>query len=78
MLYVGGGVYPSGAHEEVRALAEKANMPTTITLMGIGGFPGDHPLSLGMLGMHGTVYANYAVDECRPAHRASAPASTTG
>lgn len=64
VLYIGGGVISSGAHQEVRALAEKANLPTTFTLMGIGGFPGDHPLSLGMLGMHGTVYANYAVNEC--------------
>ncbi len=63
VLYIGGGVISSGAHEEVLALAEKANIPTTFTLMGIGGFPGDHPLSLGMLGMHGTVYANYAVHE---------------
>lgn len=64
VLYLGGGVISSGAHEEALALAEKANLPTTTTLMGIGGFPGDHPLSLGMLGMHGTVYANYAVDQC--------------
>ena len=64
---------PVGAHEEVLALAEKANLPTTITLMGIGGFPGDHPLSLGMLGMHGTVYANYAVERVRPAHRGGRP-----
>jgi len=63
VLYVGGGVITSGAHKEVRALAEKANLPTTMTLMGLGAFPGDHPLSLGMLGMHGTVYANYAVDQ---------------
>ena len=63
VLYIGGGVISSGAHKEVLALAEKANLPTTYTLMGIGGFPGDHPLSLGMLGMHGTVYANYAVNE---------------
>ena len=61
MLYIGGGVIASGAHSEVLALAEKANLPTTFTLMGIGGFPGDHPLSLGMLGLHGTAYANYAV-----------------
>lgn len=64
VLYVGGGAVSSGASEEVRALAEKANLPTTMTLMGLGAFPGDHPLSLGMLGMHGTVYANYAVDQC--------------
>lgn len=64
VFYVGGGAIASGAHEEVRQLAEKANLPTTTTLLGLGAFPGDHPLSLGMLGMHGTVAANYAVDQC--------------
>lgn len=64
VLYIGGGVIHSGAHEEVRRLAEKANLPVTMTLMGLGAFPADHPLSLGMLGMHGTVYANWAVDQC--------------
>jgi acetolactate synthase-1/2/3 large subunit len=64
VLYVGGGVISSGAHAEVRALAEKAGIPTTTTLMGIGGFPANHSLSLGMLGMHGTVYANWAVCNC--------------
>lgn len=63
VLYAGGGVITSNAHEELRALAEKANLPTTMTLMGLGAFPGTHPLSLGMLGMHGTVAANYAVDQ---------------
>jgi len=61
VLYIGGGVISSGAQREVLELAEKANLPTTFTLMGIGAFPGDHPLSLGMLGLHGTAYANYAV-----------------
>lgn len=64
VLYVGGGAIHSSAHEEVRRLAEKANLPTTMTLMGLGAFPADHPLSLGMLGMHGTVFANWAVDQC--------------
>lgn len=63
VLYAGGGVITSNAHQELRALAEKANLPTTMTLMGLGAFPGTHPLSLGMLGMHGTVAANYAVDQ---------------
>lgn len=63
VLYIGGGVIIAGAHQEIRALAEKANLPTTFTLMGIGAFPGDHPLSLGMLGLHGTAYANYAMYE---------------
>ncbi|HLS91538.1 MAG TPA: biosynthetic-type acetolactate synthase large subunit [Limnochordia bacterium] len=61
VLYIGGGVITSGAHAEVLALAEKAQIPVTYTLMGIGAFPGDHPLALGMLGLHGTAYANYAV-----------------
>lgn len=64
VFYVGGGAIHSEANEEVRALAEKANLPTTMTLMGLGAFPADHPLSLGMLGMHGTVAANWAVDQC--------------
>ncbi|HEY8495687.1 MAG TPA: biosynthetic-type acetolactate synthase large subunit [Limnochordales bacterium] len=64
LLYVGGGAIASGAHQEVRALAEKCDLPVTMTLMGLGAFPGDHPQSLGMLGMHGTAYANYAVQNC--------------
>ena len=52
----------SGAHEELRALAGKTGIPVAMTLTGLGGFPGDDPLSLDMLGMHGSVYANYAVD----------------
>jgi len=64
VIYAGGGVVISGAHEELRQLAELIMSPVTTTLMGIGGFPGNHPLSLGMLGMHGTRYANYAVCEC--------------
>src|SRR5690606_33376204 len=64
VLYVGGGAIHSGAHEEVRMLAEKCQIPTTMTLMGLGAFPGDHELSLGMLGMHGTAYRNYAATDC--------------
>ena len=64
VIYAGGGVIASGAHEELRRLAELIMAPVTTTLMGIGSFPGNHPLSLGMLGMHGTRYANYAVCEC--------------
>jgi len=63
ILYVGGGVISSGASEELRAVAETANLPVTMTLMGLGAVPGDHSLSLGMLGMHGTAAANYAVME---------------
>jgi len=61
VLLVGGGVISSGAHEEVRELAELLHLPVTMTLMGLGGFPGTHEYSLGMLGMHGTYYANMAV-----------------
>ncbi len=61
VILVGGGVIASGAHEEVRELAELLHIPVTMTLMGLGGFPGTHEYSLGMLGMHGTYYANMAV-----------------
>ncbi len=63
VLYIGGGVIISGAHELVRKLAEKTKIPVTMTLLGLGGFPSAHPLSLDMLGMHGTRYANYAIME---------------
>lgn len=62
VLYVGGGVVTSDAAEEVTLLAHKLQIPVTTTLNGLGCFPGDDPLSLDMLGMHGSVYANYAVD----------------
>jgi len=61
VLYVGHGVIISSAQRQLATLARKANIPVTMTLLGLGAFPGDDPLSLGMLGMHGTVYANYAV-----------------
>ncbi|MDS1029327.1 biosynthetic-type acetolactate synthase large subunit [Bacillota bacterium LX-D] len=64
VIYAGGGVISSNATEELRELAERINAPVTTTLMGIGSFPEDHELSLGMLGLHGTPYANYAVTEC--------------
>jgi len=65
VIYAGGGViYSKGANEELRRLAEGFSMPVTNTLMGLGGFPGDHPLWLGMLGMHGTYRANMAVIHC--------------
>lgn len=63
LLYVGGGAVTSGAHEELRRLAETLDIPVTTTLMGMTAFPSDHPLNLGMLGMHGTAYANFAVCE---------------
>jgi len=64
VIYAGGGVIHSGAHREVKALAEKLSIPVTTTLMGLGGFPADHALWLGMLGMHGTYQANMAVAAC--------------
>ncbi len=63
VVYFGGGAILSGAADELRAFVEKLKIPATYTLMGIGGIPGDHPLSLGMLGMHGTYRANLAVDQ---------------
>jgi len=64
VIYAGGGVVISGAHNELLQLAELLMAPVCNTLLGMGGFPGNHPLSLGMLGMHGTKYANFAVCEC--------------
>lgn len=63
ILYVGGGCIASGAAEELTKFAKASNIPVTMTCMGLGSFPGDDPQSLHMLGMHGTVYSNYAVDE---------------
>jgi len=63
VIYAGGGVISSNASDELYRLVEKTGIPVTTTLMGLGGFPGDHPLWLDMLGMHGSVYANYAVNE---------------
>jgi acetolactate synthase-1/2/3 large subunit len=64
VLLVGHGAVISGAEREVRALAETLRIPVTNTLLGKGCFPETHELSLGMLGMHGTAYANKAVAEC--------------
>ena len=64
LLYVGGGAITSGAHQELQKLAEHFQIPVTTTLMGLGSFDENHPLSVSMLGMHGTAYANYAVSEC--------------
>jgi len=63
VIYAGGGVITSGASDLLKKLAEKINTPVTATLMGLGAFPETHELSLGMLGMHGTQYANYAIME---------------
>jgi acetolactate synthase-1/2/3 large subunit len=64
LLYVGGGAIAASAHAEVQQLAELFNLPVTTTLMGLGSFNEHHVLSVGMLGMHGTAYANFAVMEC--------------
>lgn len=64
VIYAGGGVIAADAAQELTELAEKMKIPTTTTLMGMGAFPSDNYLSLGMLGMHGTRYANYAINEC--------------
>ena len=63
IIIAGGGVIISGAAKELKELAEHTGIPVTMTLMGLGGFPGSHKLSLGMLGMHGTYYANKAVQD---------------
>jgi acetolactate synthase-1/2/3 large subunit len=64
LLYVGGGVVASDATAELRAFAEGYRIPVVTTLMGLGAIPAKHELSLGMLGMHGTACANYAVEDC--------------
>ena len=64
VIYAGGGAARSGAWETVLHLAEKANIPVAMSLMGLGIIPPDHPLSMGMLGMHGSSHANRAMEEC--------------
>ncbi len=63
VIYAGGGVILSGASEHLKKFADKGKIPVTLTLMGTGAFPDTSPLSLGMLGMHGTFYANKAMQE---------------
>lgn len=63
IIYAGGGIISSSAASELTELARKANIPVTTTLLGLGGFPGTDELSLGMLGMHGTQFANHAIME---------------
>ena len=62
-IYAGGGVTHSGAAEELRQFAELTGIPVGLTVHGLGNFPSDHYLCLQMLGMHGTVYSNYAVND---------------
>jgi acetolactate synthase-1/2/3 large subunit len=63
IIYAGGGVISGEASEELRKLVKKTGIPVTMTVMGLGAFPADDPLSLDMLGMHGSVYANYGVEQ---------------
>ncbi|MFH1304820.1 MAG: biosynthetic-type acetolactate synthase large subunit [Candidatus Omnitrophota bacterium] len=63
VIYAGGGIILSGASKELTEFACKTGIPVTTTLMGLGGFPEDNTLSLGMLGMHGTAYANHAIQD---------------
>jgi acetolactate synthase-1/2/3 large subunit len=63
IIYAGGGIIASGAGPDLRAFAERSGIPVALTLMGLGGFPSEHFLCLQMLGMHGTVFANYAIND---------------
>ncbi len=64
LMYVGGGAVAADAHPQIAELANRFQIPVTTTLMGLGSFDEHHSLSVGMLGMHGTAYANFAVSEC--------------
>jgi acetolactate synthase-1/2/3 large subunit len=63
VLYAGGGIISAEAHAELKTFAEKTNIPVATTLMGVGGFPETHPLSMHWFGMHGSAYGNWAVDQ---------------
>jgi len=63
IIFAGHGVMESGAMEQVRALAERTEIPVALTLLGLGGFPASHPLNLGMMGMHGEAWVNHAIQE---------------
>jgi acetolactate synthase-1/2/3 large subunit len=63
IIYAGGGIVSSGAAPHLKAFAERTGIPVALTLLGLGGFPSDHFLCLQMLGMHGTVYSNYAIND---------------
>jgi acetolactate synthase-1/2/3 large subunit len=64
LIYAGGGVIAAGAADALRAFVDAFGLPVTTTLMGLGGFDSTDPLALHLLGMHGTAYANYAVEDC--------------
>jgi acetolactate synthase-1/2/3 large subunit len=63
IIYAGGGIIASGAALDLKAFAERTGIPVALTLLGLGGIPSDHFLCLQMLGMHGTIYANYAIND---------------
>ncbi len=63
IIYAGGGIMASGAAAALRKFAEKTGIPVALTVHGLGGFPAQSPLCVQMLGMHGTVYANYAIND---------------
>src|SRR5437879_10700420 len=63
IIYAGGGIISSEAAPHLKRFAERTGIPVALTVHGLGGFPSEHFLCLQMLGMHGTVYANYAVNE---------------
>ncbi|MBN2735720.1 MAG: biosynthetic-type acetolactate synthase large subunit [Spirochaetales bacterium] len=64
VFFIGGGMHISGASEIFRKVIDKVEIPTTVSLMGIGALPSNHPYNMGMLGMHGTYTANMSVSEC--------------
>jgi acetolactate synthase-1/2/3 large subunit len=64
VIYAGGGIISGNASEELREFVRKTGIPVTMTVMGLGAYPADGPLCLDMLGMHGSVYANWAVRDC--------------
>lgn len=64
LIYAGGGIILSAASDELRKFVETTQIPITMTVMGLGAYPNDEPLSLDMLGMHGSVYANWAIRDC--------------
>jgi acetolactate synthase I/II/III large subunit len=63
VIFAGHGVMESGAMEQIRTLAERAQIPVALTLLGLGGFPASHPLNMGMMGMHGEAWVNDAIQE---------------
>ena len=63
LIVAGAGILKAHAYEELKEFVEKTNIPVAMTLLGLGSFPGNHELALGMIGMHGTTYANYAANE---------------